>query len=74
MPAITNTSPISPQLGPDTKGVRNFWLTCLQNHPELSELITEDDEEALHHLIDVRFVYLEDDVVRVYPGYFKSLV
>lgn len=32
--------------GADIKGVPEFWLTALRNHPEISELITERDEEV----------------------------
>ena len=41
------------------KGIPEFWLTTLKNHVALSELITERDEEALRHLIDVRLRYLD---------------
>ena len=40
------------------KGIPGFWLTALSNHAGISELITERDEEALKHLIDVRVEYL----------------
>ncbi|CAE6406116.1 hypothetical protein ACGC1H_006310 [Rhizoctonia solani] len=43
-----------------TKGVPQFWLTALRNHIELQQLITERDEEALGHLIDVRLTYVEE--------------
>lgn len=36
----------------------------MQTHPQLAELITEDDEEALKHLTDIRFRDLEDN-----PGF-----
>lgn len=42
------------------KGIPGFWLTALSNHAGISELITERDEEALKHLIDVRVEYLGD--------------
>ncbi|KAL7010280.1 histone chaperone [Cystobasidiomycetes sp. EMM_F5] len=41
------------------KGIPQFWLTALSNHAGISELITERDEEALKHLVDVRVEYLE---------------
>ena len=41
------------------KGIAEFWLTALKNHVALSELITERDEGALRHLIDVRLRYLD---------------
>ncbi|EPQ29363.1 uncharacterized protein PFL1_03118 [Pseudozyma flocculosa PF-1] len=42
------------------KGIPEFWLTALKNHIALSELITERDEEALRHLVDVRMSYLTE--------------
>lgn len=41
------------------KGIPEFWLTALKNHVALSEVITERDEGALKHLIDVRLRYLD---------------
>ncbi|KAJ2720147.1 histone chaperone [Coemansia sp. Benny D115] len=41
-------------------GVPQFWLTALRNHPQLGELITERDEQAIEHLRDVRLEYLDD--------------
>jgi len=35
-------------------GIPEFWLTALRNHVGLSEQITDKDEQALAHLIDVR--------------------
>ena len=49
-------SPEEAAKGP--KGIPGFWLTALANHAGISELITERDEEALKHLIDVRVEYL----------------
>ncbi|KAN0064594.1 histone chaperone [Thecaphora frezii] len=42
------------------KGIPEFWLTALKNHIALSELITERDEEALRHLVDIRMSYLTE--------------
>ncbi|KAJ2411856.1 histone chaperone [Coemansia sp. RSA 2530] len=42
------------------KGIPEFWLTALRNHPQLGELITERDEGAIKHLRDLRLTYLED--------------
>lgn len=44
----------------DAKGVPEFWLTTLKNHPGIVELIEEHDEEALKHLVDLRLAYTED--------------
>jgi nucleosome assembly protein 1-like 1 len=40
-------------------GVPEFWLTALRNHPQLVEFITDKDESALKHLVDVRMSYIE---------------
>ena len=34
--------------------VADFWKTAFLHHPVLADLITEDDEEALHYLREVR--------------------
>ncbi|KAJ7606636.1 nucleosome assembly protein [Roridomyces roridus] len=44
--------------GADIKGIPDFWLTALRNHPGLAELITDRDAEALAHLKDVTLSYL----------------
>lgn len=49
------------QVAQGPKGIPGFWLTALSNHAGISELITERDEEALKHLIDVRVEYLENN-------------
>jgi len=48
----------------DIKGIPEFWLTALRNHINISELITERDEEALRSLTDIGLTYLTDK-----PGY-----
>lgn len=45
----------------DVKGIPEFWLTTLQHTDEFGELITEDDEPALKHLIDVTSTPLPDE-------------
>lgn len=42
------------------EGIPEFWLTALKNHVALSELIEEQDEEALKALVDVRMSYLNE--------------
>ncbi|KAG8913352.1 hypothetical protein FRC01_004581 [Tulasnella sp. 417] len=37
----------------DMKGIPQFWLTALQNHMEIREMITERDEKALKSLTDM---------------------
>ncbi|KAI8993147.1 nucleosome assembly protein-domain-containing protein [Pilobolus umbonatus] len=41
------------------KGIPEFWLTLLKNHPQIVETITPEDENALKHLMDVRMSYME---------------
>ncbi|KAI9275715.1 hypothetical protein BDA99DRAFT_194480 [Phascolomyces articulosus] len=43
----------------DIKGIPEFWLTALKNHPQIGESITDADEDALKHLVDVRMSYME---------------
>lgn len=43
----------------DIKGIPEFWLTALKNHVALAETITDRDEPALKHLIDIRLAYLD---------------
>ncbi|KAG0739756.1 hypothetical protein G6F64_011284 [Rhizopus arrhizus] len=43
----------------DVKGIPEFWLTLLKNHPQIVETITERDEEALKHLMDIRMSYID---------------
>ncbi|RMZ91960.1 hypothetical protein DV736_g787, partial [Chaetothyriales sp. CBS 134916] len=50
--------------GPDkaketAKGVPEFWLTAMKQHPSISEIITDRDEEALSALTNVRMEYLD---------------
>ncbi|CAG8621194.1 10978_t:CDS:2 [Dentiscutata erythropus] len=42
------------------KGIPEFWLTAMKNLFTISDNITERDEEALKHLIDIRISYLEN--------------
>ncbi|KAG9088808.1 hypothetical protein FRC06_001833 [Ceratobasidium sp. 370] len=44
----------------DSKGIPQFWLTALRNHPQLQTSITERDEEALAYLSDVKLSYLPE--------------
>jgi nucleosome assembly protein 1-like 1 len=41
------------------KGIPEFWLTLLKNHPQICETITEEDEGALQHLVDIRMSYMD---------------
>ncbi|KAF0463402.1 NAP-domain-containing protein [Gigaspora margarita] len=46
--------------GDSCKGIPEFWLTAMKNLITISDNITERDEEALKHLIDIRISYLEN--------------
>ena len=43
----------------DIKGIPEFWLSAMKNQISLAELITDDDQEALKFLTDIRMEYLE---------------
>lgn len=47
--------------GEDVKGIPEFWLTALKNHVPTAETISDRDEEALKHLVDVRLSYLDGE-------------
>lgn len=51
-------TPLPADATSEPAGVPEFWLTALRNHIGLSEIITERDEEALKHLLDIRISYL----------------
>lgn len=53
--------PSDEELAQAPKGIPEFWLTTLKNHLGLSELITERDEDALRHLVDIRVAYPSDN-------------
>ncbi|XP_022365564.1 protein SET-like [Enhydra lutris kenyoni] len=40
--------------------IPNFWVTTFVNHPLVSALLGEEDEEMLHYLIRVEVTELED--------------
>jgi len=40
-------------------GIPEFWLSAMKNQLSLAEMITDRDEEALKHLIDIRIEYLD---------------
>ncbi|KAF2272296.1 NAP-domain-containing protein [Westerdykella ornata] len=45
--------------GADIKGIPEFWLSAMKNHPSVAEMITDRDEGALKHLTDIRMEYLD---------------
>ncbi|KAJ1557599.1 hypothetical protein HK096_006339, partial [Nowakowskiella sp. JEL0078] len=42
-------------------GIPNFWLNVLRAHPQIGELITEKDSEALKSLVDIKQTYIPDN-------------
>uniref|UniRef100_A0A8C3YR85 Protein SET n=1 Tax=Catagonus wagneri TaxID=51154 RepID=A0A8C3YR85_9CETA len=40
--------------------IPNFWVTTFVNHPQVSALLGEEDEEALHYLTRVKVTEFED--------------
>ena len=47
------------------KGIPEFWLSAMKNQISLAELITQDDEQALKYLTDIRMEYLEQPGFRL---------
>ncbi|ELW49540.1 protein SET [Tupaia chinensis] len=45
--------------------ISNFWVTTFVNHPQVSALLGEEDEEVLHYLTRVDVTGFED----IKPGY-----
>jgi nucleosome assembly protein 1-like 1 len=40
-------------------GIPEFWLSAMKNQGALAEMITDRDEAALKHLVDIRMEYLD---------------
>eukprot|EP00602_Paraphysomonas_sp_CaronLab_P006793 CAMPEP_0185017852 /NCGR_PEP_ID=MMETSP1103-20130426/728_1 /TAXON_ID=36769 /ORGANISM="Paraphysomonas bandaiensis, Strain Caron Lab Isolate" /LENGTH=367 /DNA_ID=CAMNT_0027547445 /DNA_START=58 /DNA_END=1161 /DNA_ORIENTATION=+ len=57
---VNENSESSPAAESEEKGIPNFWLQCMSNHPLLSQLISEEDHPALACLVDIRCEYNED--------------
>ncbi|KAJ3269529.1 hypothetical protein HDV01_001333 [Terramyces sp. JEL0728] len=56
--------PPAPEGAEPQTGIPQFWLTVLLNVPGIADTITEEDQEALKHLVDIRTSYLEGN-----PGF-----
>jgi len=56
--------------GEDVKGVPNFWLYVLRNHEVTEEQITEKDEEALKHLVDIKWEHFEGEDTKGFKLFF----
>ena len=42
------------------KSIPNFWVTALVNHPQISRIINEEEEECLHYLVKVEVEEFDD--------------
>lgn len=56
----------------DEKGVSDFWLTALSAHPNIGELITEDDMAALANLANITVEYSDDFTAFTLHFHFKE--
>jgi len=54
---------------PTASGIPEFWLTALRNHIAINDLITDRDEAALKHLVDIRLEYLDGSAPDAKPGF-----
>ncbi|KAK6075913.1 nucleosome assembly protein [Seiridium cupressi] len=43
----------------NVSGIPEFWLSAMKNQISLAEMITDRDEAALKHLVDIRMEYLD---------------
>lgn len=56
----------------DIKGVPNFWLQAIGNHPMIADLITEEDIPALAGLEDIKCDYNESYTSFTLSFFFKE--
>ncbi|KAJ4424609.1 histone chaperone [Gnomoniopsis sp. IMI 355080] len=47
------------EVNENVSGIPEFWLSAMKNQISLAEMITDRDESALKHLIDIRMEYLD---------------
>lgn len=47
------------EVSENVSGIPEFWLSAMKNQISLAEMITDRDESALKHLIDIRMEYLD---------------
>lgn len=57
--AADASAPKEGDVADDVAGIPEFWLSAMKNQTTLAEMITDRDEAALKHLIDVRMEYLD---------------
>jgi len=50
----------SNKIDEDITGIPKFWLTILKNNSAIGETITENDEDALSYLKDIKCTHFED--------------
>ena len=62
-----DAKPLEIAEGTPAAAIPEFWLTALRNHIGLGDIITERDEGALKHLVDIRIEYLPSTDPK--PGY-----
>ncbi|KAL4902463.1 hypothetical protein BDW74DRAFT_64492 [Aspergillus multicolor] len=55
-----------------TSGIPEFWLSAMKNQISLAEMITDKDEEALKHLVDIRMEYLDRPGFRLIFEFFEN--
>lgn len=48
------------EVGDEVRGIPDFWLNALRNHPQIGSTITEEDAKALVHLKDLRVELLAE--------------
>ena len=63
--AAVKTEPKDDDNSTPVKGIPEFWLSAMKNLPSLAGLITDRDEEALKHLVDLRMEYLDSPGFRL---------
>ncbi|KAI9158815.1 putative nucleosome assembly protein [Paramyrothecium foliicola] len=47
------------EVADNVAGIPEFWLSAMKNQITLAEMITDRDEAALKHLVDIRLEYLD---------------
>ncbi|KYK58526.1 nucleosome assembly protein [Drechmeria coniospora] len=57
--APSESAPKQPDMAENVPGIPEFWLSAMKNQMTLAEMITDRDEAALKHLVDVRMEYLD---------------
>jgi len=53
------SKPAESTMAETVAGIPEFWLSAMKNQISLAEMITDKDEAALKHLVDIRMEYLD---------------